>query len=366
MNEREISFFKTRGHDHDGVNSTLVNIQPKQVKIPHLNTDVMDYMRTQAKTAILEYYSLNNPSSMAIRELQIVTPSIAPGDSYTASVSWCSLTIVRDIYFEFSNDTEITFTSYHTSSYDSDDTEFELTAVIDQTRYSGLWAHYDSSQGNLFHYRVENTGLNSAVFTITIQASTLSSNSLVDYVHKITTPDNVENTGELVFVNGDGVDITSDGTSITISAVPAETIVINEWSLLPIFGVDIFTSYGGGITDPDSAFSSYMYDYAKEVSFGTGSQWLAYDLGDTYNVGKVAVIFPLETSINSTYIQTSVDGIIWDQVSPLSDISGLNGTPLEVHFPLGKSAAYVRVWMNGTSAGSDNRICRILVWVAGS
>jgi hypothetical protein len=72
MNEREISFFKAKGHDHDGVNSSPVNLQAKQIKLPHLNTDVMDYIRSQARTAILEYYSLNNPASMAIRQQKMI------------------------------------------------------------------------------------------------------------------------------------------------------------------------------------------------------------------------------------------------------------------------------------------------------
>lgn len=362
MNEREISFFKTKGHDHDGVNSSLVNLQAKQVKLPHLNTDIMDYLRTVAKQAILDYYTLNSPSSMAIRELQIVTPSIAPGDTYTASVSWCSLTIVRDIFFEFSNDTEINFISYHTSSYDIADQEFVATGVIDQFRYTDVWAHYDSTQGNWLHYSVENTGLDSASFTITLQASTLAPNTLVDYVQHITTPDLTENTGPINLLNGDGVDIVSDGTNITINAVPAETIVVNEWSLIPIFGVDYFTSYAGGITDPDSAFFSYMYDYDKWVEFGTGSEWLAYDLGGVYNIGKIAVVFPLDPDLYSVFIETSTDTLIWEQVSPMTNIPGMTGMPLEVHIPLGKNANYVRVNMNGPV----NKLCRILVWAAGS
>ena len=73
-------------------------------------------------------------------------------------------------------------------------------------------------------------------------------------------------------------------------------------------------------------------------------------------------MFPLDPDLPSTPIETSTDALIWEAVSPVSDIPGMTGMPLEVHLPLGKNVNYVRVKMNSTV----NKLCRILVWAVGT
>lgn len=360
MNEREIGFFKIRGHSHDGVNSTIVDIQPEQIQPKHLSREVSDYIKSISSNVVLASSALNSSGQMAIRQLVFTTPLVAPGNTYTDSINWTGLTIVRAINVEMSVSTECTLTFYHDSTYDAAVKEFQVEEVDDGFLYEGLWAHYDSSSTNKIHYSIENTGASASIFTVTLDASTLSNNALVDYVSAIVTEDGEKSIGDVSFVAGNGFTITAEDNVVTFDAEIPETLVRTQWALTPVAPDSFFTSYGSGISS-----SSVLTDTlsTSTATYGTGSQWLTADLGGILTIGRVEVFLALATTIHSVKIESSTDALLWTTLKSEGEVWGKSGSPVVIELPVGKNMRYIRVWGNGDTGSSTNKLRAIIPYL---
>jgi len=157
INEREITFFKD-GHNHDGENSAFIAPQPQSIEVEHLAEELVGIL-------------FPPDTGDVITDLVIETEAIMPGAEATGTVSWVNEAVVRFFRVLMSEETECTVTCYHLPTYEEEDKEFKAINCVNRFMWEGVWAHYDEDALNMFYYKVENTGLNTAAFQLTFKAS---------------------------------------------------------------------------------------------------------------------------------------------------------------------------------------------------
>lgn len=354
-NERQISFFAQEGHNHDGVNSTPVELQQGQVKLMHLDGSVLDYMLD----AGIEVSSDGNAAYTTlspVQDLTFTTPTIMPGQSYTGSVEWVGMTVVRFVRVVHTADSQCDLTFYHSATYADEDREFRAEGVQQQFLWEGAWVHYDEDATNSVHFRVENTSAVAAAYQITLKAGTMVTNDIVNFVSGIRSNSTVLE-GQIDLVAGSGVTITEDvdENSITISATPATGIYVSRRALVPV-KVAAWTSSAaisnvGELSYPRGELSDY-------ATFGQGRQWIKADLGGTYSLGRLQIIpYFGDTTTSRTYndfkVEISTDNTFWTTVveeQPLWSV--VEGATIE--FYEAKAVRYIRIHMNGSDYDTYN------------
>jgi len=358
--ERQLTFFKDGGHDHDGENSSPVVILPGAISLFHLNPALIDWIQGEGGGSA-ESTGGTDSGVMPVPDLTFQTPPIAPGASYSASLPWTEMCFVRFMRVIMTQSTECTITFYHSSTYADEDREFRATRCGNKFMWEGAWAHYDEGGNKEIHYTIENTGNASAVFQLTLKSGTMAANAYARFVEAIRGPDGEEVTGTVEFQEGNGVTITRLESGYQFSATgTVETLAIRQWALAPTKPT-AFTASSGAIGSA-SVLSSGANGTA---TFGSNTQWIMADLGSSKTLGKIVVKFP-EQSDGRVYkdvkVETSVDGSTWTLVKSTGDV-WCGGEGLTVERPTGQLARYVRVWSNGSTTNTTNQISKIIPYV---
>lgn len=354
--ERQVTFFKDGGHNHDGENSSPVEILPGAISLFQLNPQLIEWIRSNAGSG--GGGGSVDTGVMPVPDLEFQTPPIAPGASYSDSVPWTGMCFVRFMRVLMTQNTECTITFYHSPTFADEDREFRATRCSNKFLWEGAWAHFDESEEKQIHYRIQNTGNTSSVFKILIKSGTMAANVYARFVEGINIGGS-EYTGTVQLNAGNGIQFTEEGNGVGISAVSPETIYTSRWSLSPTKPVG-FSSSNGTITN-----QAVLSDGSEGVaSFGNNHQWIMADLGATKKLGRIVVKQPsaLGGVWKDVRIETSVDGSNWSNVKDPSDVWG-SSEGISAELPTGRNVRYIRVWCNGSSVSTLNSISKIIPFV---
>ncbi len=167
INEREVSFYTTEGHDHDGVNSTPVNIPAKSITNEMLSDSLMAWILSLFKDT-----EDNTATATAgpIDDLTITTGTVAMGDTTIGATDYVALALIRYLKIISTPDSVCDISFYHIDSYDDPDREFIAKNCIDNFLWEGTWVHKDDTALNKLYWKLKNTGTTDASFDITIKA----------------------------------------------------------------------------------------------------------------------------------------------------------------------------------------------------
>lgn len=348
--EGQITFFRRDGHNHDGENSSPVELLRGSVQLFHLNSALIEWIQDQAGGGT----SADDDSVMPVPDLVIQTPPIAPGGSHTDSVPWVGLAFVRFLRVIMSQDSECTITFYHKSTYAEEDREFRAYRCGNRFLWEGTWGHFDEDDSKQVHYRIENTGNQSATFQVTLKAGTMAANAYSRFVEAIVA-NGQELGGTVTMRGGNGVDLVVEGNGITFNASAPETVYVRRWALTPRKPVAFSSS---------ATISNQQYLLSgrddQGAQFGSGQQWIMADLGSVYNLGAVNISQYMADgrTFNGVRIEISSDGSSWLEVKGSGPVWAVPGG-ITVHIASGYLARYIRVWCNGSDVDSNNYISKI-------
>lgn len=362
--ERQFSFFRKGGHNHDGENSTPVELLPGQVGLEHLNEGLVGFIESGAGSGSGD--SGTGTNLVPVPDLIIETPTIGPGGSYTGQAEWANICAVRFTRVQQSFNTECTLTFYHKGTYADEDREFRARNCSDKFLWEGPWIHYDEDAQKKVYYRIENTGNQSAVFRITLKSGTMASNEDIDILQSLSV-DGSRLSGDTALVSGSGIIIESDTdtNTITISATgQIEVIQRGRWALTPIkpatYTSSTTLSSNGGSVDTYMK-DGYTHDTARYVTFGNGAQWIQVDIGSVMNIGAVqAVLYFGDGRVyNGVKLDLSADGVSWFTIKSSGNVWG-TGEGIWAHIPAGYLARYVRLYSNGNSINVGNHLVKLI------
>lgn len=348
--ERQLSFFQSGGHNHDGENSSPVEILPGAISLFHLNSGLKDWIINQ----ISDDADGGNNNVFITPDIEFETPPIAPGGSYSGSVPWVGISVVRFVRILMSVETECNLTFYHIPSYADEDREFRVIGASDKFLWEGAWAHFDESNNKMIHYKVENTGTQSAVFKVQMKSATMAANHYARFVHYIQAGSNMID-GPVELIGQNGINVTSAGNQIYLNATAPETVFIRRWALTPVKPAAITSSVAGintglllqGRTD-------------TQTPFGTGIQWVQADLGGVKNLGGVRVVMYMNDGrvYNDVRVEVSPDGTNWLQLKSSGPVWATSDG-IMCNIASGYLARYIRVWSNGSTTDTTNHISTI-------
>lgn len=349
-NERQVTFFKNDGHNHDGENSSPVVIQPGAISMFHLNNALINWIKSQGSSG-----TSGGGDVMPVPDLEFQTPPLGAGASYQGSIPWVGLSIVRFMRVMMSQDSECTITFYHKSTFADEDREFRAIRCGNGFLWEGAWAHYDEDNTKHIHYKIENTGNSSAVFKILIKSGTMAANAYSRFVEGlIVNGDDVS--GTINLFGGNGVQLVHEGNTITFNATAPETVYVKQWALTPVKPVAFHSS--APITN-----IGYLSDGRtdRQAVFGTDIQWIQADIGTLVNLGGVNInqYHPDGIVHKDVRVEVSSDTTSWIEVKSAGDHWSVP-EGLTVHMPSGFLARYIRVWCNGNSANTNNYMTKIV------
>lgn len=357
--ERQITFFPSNGHTHNGENSSIVELQPQQIQLSHLDPGVLDYLDSLAGGGD----SSTDGDLIPIPDLEIETNTVGAGASVTGSIPWTGICVVRWMRIVMSVESECTITFYHSATYADEDREFRARRCGTNFLWEGPWVHYDEDESKQIHYKIQNTGTASTRFNITLKAGTLVANGYANFVQSIQKQGSSVDPfiGPILFQAGNGITITSDETAnmFTFDAVAPEAITINRMALIPkkpssFTSSTTTTTVGSGIS---AGISTAHY-----VSFGTGLQWLKPDFGQIYEVGRVIIgLYPDGRVYNSVRVDSSTDNINWTTLMD-SDTAFSTTQGLIIETPTGLNMRYLRIWANGSSTNTSNHVSGVTMY----
>jgi hypothetical protein len=356
--ERQVSFFRQGGHDHDGENSTPVVILPGAIQLYHLNDALLDYLRELSGEG---GGGSDEDGVFPTPDLTFQTPPISPGASHEGSVSWVGISFVRFMRVLQSVDTECTITFYHKSTYADEDREFRAYKCSNKFLWEGTWGHFDEDETKQLHYKIENTGNQSATFQITIKSGTMAANAYSRFVEALIV-NGTELLGTIPMLSGNGVELEVTGNGITFNATAPETVYVRRWALTPV-KPSAFTS-SASITNV-AYLSTGREDQAAQ--FGAGSQWIMADLGAVYNLGAVRISQYQSDgrTFNGVKIELSSDATTWFEIKSSGSAWAVQeGTT--VHIASGYLARYIRLWCNGSTVDTNNYVNKIIPLVIGN
>jgi hypothetical protein len=349
--ERQLTFFKHGGHDHDGENSTPVVLLPGSVQLFHLNNSLLDYL----KGITGGVFDSGDDDVVPVPDLVINTPAISPGGSYTSSANWVGLSFVRFMRILMSVDTECTVTFYHKSTFADEDREFRAYRCGNKFLWEGTWAHFDEDNTKRVHFKIENTGNQSASFQLTLKSGTMAANAYARYVEAINAA-GVQLQETINLISGNGVNIRVEGQSVIFDAVAPQTVNIARWALSAIKPVSATSS--AAIGNSANLFDGVSTTYAD---FGAGNQWLQVDIGSVVNLGGIDLA--MYTGDGRTYfgvqVEISVDGFSWLTVRDSGNLWGIEDG-CQIRIVSGYMARYIRVWSNGSTANTGNHVSKIV------
>lgn len=361
IHERQVSFFKN-GHDHDGENSSLVNLQPGQVHLHHFDKELLKWIEQYGGTGSTEETDTTT-SVMPVPDLSFDTVSVPAGSSVSGSVSWTGISVVRMMRVIMSSETRCDITFFHDATYDQENREFRAENCEQQFMWEGAWVHYDETGNNQIHYTVENTGNVASEFRIMLKSGTMVSNTYADFIESVTVGDDTI-TGEIELEAGDGIELSVTDQKVRFDVTgELEYIPANNWALVPLLPSD-FTSSTTITNESELLYArNNENDYAY---YGTGVQWLSMDLGAAYTLGRIQFIpYIGDTTVPRVYndvkIELSSTGTSWKTFMSSTDVWGVwPGVSIEI--PSGYNARYVRVWMNGSNVDSYNYIHKLVAF----
>lgn len=356
--ERQITFFPSNGHNHNGENSSPVELVPGQVGWQHLDPSLLELI----ENAIGSGGSANDTDGLVpIPDLEIETNSIAAGGTLTGSIDWTGVAVVRFMRIVMSVETECTITFYHKATYADEDREFRARRCSNKFLWEGPWVHWDEDETNKIHYKIQNTGTASAQFNITLKAGTLVANAYANFVSGIAEITGEPLIGNVIFREGNGINITKneDDNSFTFEAVAPEAVTINRMALVPMKHTS-FTS-STTTTNSGSGLNSYI-STSNYVNFGSGPQYIQADFGEVVTAGRiVATPYPDMRVYYDVKIEVSVDGVNWSTVLSQQNAASPQ-TGITVEFLTGYPVRYVRFWSNGSSANTSNHLSGLILY----
>lgn len=348
--ERQITFFRKGGHNHDGENSSPVVLLPGTISLYHLNSALKDYI--DGRTS--EGFSGGDDNVMPIPDLVFETNPVGPGASVTGSIPWVGLAVVRFMRILMSQDSECTITFYHKSSFLDEDREFRAYRCANRFMWEGAWAHYDEDDTKSIHYKVENTGNQSCTFQFTLKSAVMAANAYSRFVQAIQA-DGTELTETIKLVAGNGMSIDVQAQNIVFSAVAPETVVVRRWATTPVKPV----AYTSSATISSTATLD-LGNNTAQVTFGTGLQWIQADIGSVVNLGGIRVVqFMADGRVfNGVKIEVSPDAVNWLEVKSSGSVwSTADG--IQINIAGGYLARYIRLWCNGSSVNTTNFVSSI-------
>lgn len=357
--ERQITFFPSNGHNHNGENSSPVDLVPGQVTWEHLDPALLDLIQNGVGDGGVD----SENQLVPIPDLEIETNSIGAGASITGSVDWTGIGVIRFTRVVMSAETECTITFYHTASYAEEDREFRARRCGNKFLWEGAWVHYDEDATNKIHYKIENTGSAASRFNITLKAGTLVANGYANFVSSLQKQGSSTGPfiGNVLLQAGNGISITpnEDANTFIFDAVAPEAITVNRMALVPKKHVS-FTS-STSTTNTGSGLNNII-GVSHYVSFGTGPQWMNMDYGAVYTVGRIVVTpYPDGRVYNDVIIQASADNTNWftlmSQQQAMGTIQGIM-----VDLPTGFPMRYLRFWSNGSSLNTGNYLSGAVIY----
>lgn len=357
--ERQITFFPANGHNHNGENSSVVELQPGQVGLRHLDEGLLEWLNDVAGGA---GEGIGSDGLLPVPDLEIETNAVGPGASITGSIDWVGIAVVRFCRVVMSVESECTITFYHSATYAEEDREFRAQRCSNRFLWEGPWVHWDEDESNKIHYKITNTGTASTRFNLTLKAGTLVANTYANYVSGIRNLGDGSDAlrDEVRIRAGNGVSIETDeaSNSFIFSAVSPETITIERMALI----MRMPTSYLGSTTTSGGPLQSNFHS-TTNVDFGTGPQWLRMDYGRIMTVGRIVIVPYPDRSWYDTKVDVSTDGVSWitlmsQQTLPLFVAQG--GLFLEI--PTGLNIRYVRWHSNGSTVNTTNNLVAAVVY----
>lgn len=365
--ERQLTFFPSGGHNHDGENSTPVSLQPGQVSMSHLDPALLDLILGGSDSA----GDGLNDGFVPVPDLVLETNAIGAGGSVTGTLDWTGICVVRFMRIYMSAETECTITFYHKPTYADEDREFRAYRCANKFLWEGPWVHYDEEENRKVYYKVENTGTVSARFQITLKSGTLVANAYARFVESIQKmgSDTEGFIGNVLLEAGNGIEITpgSGSNSFKFAAVSPEIISIDRYGEQPVMPTSVSSSttitYNPSAT-PDVLTDGITTDYNRYAAFGSGAQYLQFDYGAIYTCSSISVLlyYGSSRSYNAVKIQTSFDGINWvDVYGPLTT-KALGPPGIQVQMPSGILTRYIRVHANGSTTDTNNHLVKCILY----
>lgn len=350
--ERQLTFFQQGGHDHDGENSTPVVILPGAIQLYHLNGALIDYINgLQGDDGV----GTDN-GVFPVPDLTIQTPPIGVGASYEGTVPWVGISFVRFMRVLMSQDTECTITFYHKSTYADEDREFRAYRCGNRFLWEGTWAHFDENDSKSVHFKIENTGNQSATFQLTLKSGTMAANAYARFVEALNVG-GVDLTGTISLRSGNGVELVRGiDNDITFNATAPETVYVRRWALTPRKP----STYSSSATITNLGNLSASSDDSA-AQFGSGQQWIMADIGAEVNLGAVFVsMYQSDGRVfNGVKVEVSSDAITWFQLKTTGSVWATR-EGITCNIASGYLARYIRVWCNGSTANTSNFINKIV------
>lgn len=357
--ERQLTFFPANGHNHDGENSSPVELQPGQVGLKHLDPALLEWIRD----ATGDDQTIDNGGLLAVPDLQIETNSVGAGASVTGSIDWVGIAVVRYVRVMMSVESECTITFYHRATYADEDREFRAQRCSNKFLWEGPWVHWDEDQVNKIHYKITNTGNSATRFNLMLKAGTLVANTYANYVSGVRNmgdgSDALRDEVRIRAGNGIIIETDEDSNSFVFSAGSPETMTIERMALI----MRMPTGYVGSTTTSGGPLQSNFHS-TTNVNFGNGPQWIRMDYGRLINVGRIVIVpYPDGRQWYDTKVDVSADGQNWitlmsQQSLPL--MVGQGGLFLEI--PTGLNIRYVRWHSNGSSTNTTNHLVAAVVY----
>lgn len=360
--ERELNFTNRHGHNHDGINSTLVNLTHGSIKIGDLSPEVLALF-SGAPTA-----SVGNPNFSNTPDSIFETGVIGPGSSYTGSVLWVSSALIRYTRIILSTDTEVTLTFFHKDTYNDIDREFRVERATTNFLWEGPWIHWDETATNSLHFKVTNTGLNSAMVKFVLKAGTMIANT-VDSSSSVAGVSGLNALqGNVIIQGSNGIDVTTDNANRIIN-VGLQASVSNptRYALSPQNPAAFNTSAAGGITNGlllSTGKIGYLnVDPNTFVTFGSGRQWIELDLGVNQLIGKILVVpYYADYRIwNDNKIEVSSDRVTWTTLRDANPVWAVE-SGIEVIITNGIMCRYIRYYQNGSTVSTNNHIAKFVAY----
>ena len=364
--ERQLTFFPSNGHNHDGENSSPVELLPGQVGLRHLDPALIAFLTGDDGAAS----DAASDGFVPVPDLLIETNAIGAGASITGTLDWTGICVVRFMRIYMSAETECTVTFYHLPTFAEEDREFRAHRCSNKFLWEGPWVHFDEAEAKKIYYKIENTGSTAARFQLVLKSGTLVANAYARFVASLQVMGS-ETAGfisNVLFEAGNGINIIPDegSNSFKFEAVAPETITIDRYGEQPRLPTGVTSSTtltyntGGAANQTDNITT----DYNRYATFGTGSQYIQYDYGAIYAASSINLILYFGDSrvVNAVKIDTSFDGINWVTVYGPTDTTGIGPPGIKVQIPSGLFTRYVRVFSNGSSANTSNHVVKCILY----
>lgn len=175
MNEHSIVFNARTGHNHDGVNSAPISIADGLIELRHLSSQLLDYLNSYSSGGLT---AIDN-TGVQLATVPDLTFSVEvdPGDYVTGEEAWVTSALVKYLEIQMEDGDKCAITFYHDSSYANAKREFKAEDCSAGFLWEGVWAHTDDTGSNKVYYKIQNTGTETATFTVVMKSSTMAASS---------------------------------------------------------------------------------------------------------------------------------------------------------------------------------------------